>query len=251
MHHVVQGLWIGGTLSPIEVLCIRSFQHHGHEFHLYAYGPLKNVPDGTVLKDANEILPESAIFRARQGHLSAFADFFRWTLLAKHGGLWVDMDMVCLRPFDFADDIVFGLESEDTVNNAVLGFPAGHFMATVMMKACDDVNLFQPIDSTKAKVKKVLRRTLLGKEKSRRYTRFTEPGGPVYFTKFLRHYGLFHLAKRKWPSVFAPNSEAEHAVEGSYAVHLWNNAIDCDPYLDKSNPQREGTLFGKLAKRYL
>ncbi len=99
----VQGLWIGESLSPVEQLCIRSFLANGHDFHLYTYQPLKGVPPGTVLRDANKILPESSIFTyqtgASLGSVAGFSNWFRYELLHRRGGWWADLDMVCLRKF--------------------------------------------------------------------------------------------------------------------------------------------------------
>jgi hypothetical protein len=261
MSKIVQGLWIGSDLTDLEIMCIRSFQHHGHTFHLYTYGDISNIPAGAIVCDANEIVPKQFIYRGRNGGLSSFADFFRWTLLDKTGGLWVDMDVICLRPFDYPDDVIFGWESADRINIAVLEFPAGHFLPRVMAKACDDVNLFQPIDMTRTVVKKVARKILFGKEKSRRYASHTEPGGPPYFTKFVEFYGLTERAKPQswfypfpyweWKRIFFPDEDAATAIEGSYAVHVWHNAMHRTPGMDKKNFHYDGTLIGMFRERYL
>ncbi len=261
MPRTVQGLWVGEALSFIEVLSIRSFLHHGHDFHLYVYDPVRNVPDGTTVKDANAILPKDRIYRSDGGGLGSYSDFFRWSLLKAVGGIWVDLDMVCLRPFDFTDEIVFGYEAPDRINGAVLGFPAGHPMTAGMAKACDDVNLFQPIDTTKTVVKKILRKAIFGKDRSRVYTRHGEPGGAAYLDKFVRYYELTPYAKpAHWfypihwsrrADIFRPSPDAEKAIEGSYGVHLWNEILRRDPTMDKDNLNFDGTLIGKLRDRYM
>jgi hypothetical protein len=96
----IRGLWVGAGLSSLEELSIRSFLAHGHEYHLYSYTPLAHVPEGTVLRDAREILPEEIVFRHHEaGSLGPFSDVFRYELLRREGGWWVDLDVVCLRPF--------------------------------------------------------------------------------------------------------------------------------------------------------
>jgi hypothetical protein len=40
-----------------------------------------------------------------------FSNRFRYTLLYLKGGWWVDMDTVCLRPFDFPEPFVFSSET--------------------------------------------------------------------------------------------------------------------------------------------
>lgn len=98
---IAQSLWIGQELSTLEYMSIKSFLNHGYTYHLYTYTPVKYVPDGTIIKDANEILPESEIFYYKNGSPSAFSNIFRFTMLYKKGGMWVDTDLVCTKYFDF------------------------------------------------------------------------------------------------------------------------------------------------------
>src|SRR5688500_2143966 len=77
-NRIIQGLWIGNTLSTMEKLSIASFLRHGHIYHLYSYNQLADVPTGAVVKDAREVLPESAIFQYRdRPSYAGFANFFR------------------------------------------------------------------------------------------------------------------------------------------------------------------------------
>ena len=109
---IVQSLWIGDQLSAMEQLCIRSFQYWGHEFQLYTYSRLKNVPEGTVVRDATEILPRERVCQCTGvggvgGSYAPFADLFRYKLLRDKGGWWVDTDFICLKPFEFDAPYVF------------------------------------------------------------------------------------------------------------------------------------------------
>src|SRR5215831_9214030 len=114
MNEVIQGLWIGPELSVMERLSISSFLKNGHEYHLYAYDDLANVPLGTVVRDADEILARSRIFQYKhQASYAGFSNFFRYKLLLERGGWWVDTDVVCLKPFDFSDGHVFASEILD------------------------------------------------------------------------------------------------------------------------------------------
>jgi hypothetical protein len=136
MAEPVQALWIGRPLSAIERLSITSFLRHGHEYHLYRYDDLAHVPPGVVLKDAAEILPRSEIFCYQQGagrgSVASFSDLFRFKLLLDRGGWWVDTDVVCLRPFDFPDPVIFASEharEKAKLASAVIRLPAGHPIA--------------------------------------------------------------------------------------------------------------------------
>ena len=111
MTDPIQSLWIGGELSPMEQLSIASFLAHGHEYHLYSYGEVGRLPKGAVLKNAEEILPKTAIFQYRQHpSYAGFSNFFRYRLLLRKGGWWVDTDVVCLKPFAFDAPYVFAAE---------------------------------------------------------------------------------------------------------------------------------------------
>jgi hypothetical protein len=130
----VNSLWIGDELSRLELLTLRSFVYHGHQFHLWLYEHPREVPPGVTIRDANEILPEARIFRRSsdipglttgQGSLGPFSDIFRFKLLYDQGGWWVDMDMTCLRPMDFRDQYVFRPHNEIGVMGNVMKCPQG------------------------------------------------------------------------------------------------------------------------------
>ncbi len=88
-NKIIQGLWIGDTLSPMEQMSIASFLRHGHEYRLYTYDPISNIPASTTIKDANQILPKDRIFTLQQGwgkgSYAVFSDMFRYLLLNKRG----------------------------------------------------------------------------------------------------------------------------------------------------------------------
>lgn len=129
-NRVIQGLWIGDRLRLNEQLSIKSFLAHGHDYHLYAYEQIENVPEGAEIKDATEIMPRESIFQFHTGSYAMFADTFRVHLLLKRGGWWCDLDMICLRPFDLQDKIVVISEPEEgyrsaALTNGIMKFPAG------------------------------------------------------------------------------------------------------------------------------
>jgi len=130
---VVQSMWIGPRLSVMEQLAIRSFIDHGHPFHLYTYDGVENIPPGTVVRPAAEILSEEHIFCYQSGYgkgsVSGFANCFRYKLLLERGGWWADLDAVCLRPLDLPDEHVVGHEREPRggvhIANGFIKAPAG------------------------------------------------------------------------------------------------------------------------------
>lgn len=129
---IIQSLWIGDSLSKLCKISIRSFIKLGHTYHLYTYGKLGDIPEGVVVRDGNEILPESEIFRYKNGSVSAFSNAFRYKLLFDRGHYWVDTDFVCVRRFDFRQDYIIGSEpvlnyTETKLNPCVLKAPYRSF----------------------------------------------------------------------------------------------------------------------------
>ena len=126
----------------MEQLSIASFLQNGHEYHLYVYDELKNVPVNTVIKDATEILPASRIFQYKhQASYAGFANFFRYKLLLERGGWWVDTDVICLKPFDFREEYVFSSEVDkeyDVIASAVIKAPAGSRVMAYAWEVCEE-----------------------------------------------------------------------------------------------------------------
>lgn len=144
---IIQGVWIGKALSLVEQLSIKSFLKNGHIFHLYCYQEVQDIPPGTVIKDANEIIPEKQIFRFH-GSYAAFSDLFRYRLLYLKGNFYVDLDIICLRPFDLQDPIVFGLEIHEIApqlvylpTTCVLKFPPQNPVLAYMVRRNDNAML--------------------------------------------------------------------------------------------------------------
>lgn len=73
----ISGLWVGETLPLLARLCIKSFLDNGHSFQLFTYANYDNVPEGTLVRDARQILPQEAVFYHENGSLAPFADWFR------------------------------------------------------------------------------------------------------------------------------------------------------------------------------
>jgi hypothetical protein len=128
MMQPIQGLWIGPRLSALEQLSIRSFLAHGHPYHLYAYEKISGVPAGVEIRNAEEILPSSLVFKVQDGYHAGFSDWFRWKLLLERGGWWADLDVVALRPFAFLGEYAFASEAQGQTaipTSGVILAPAG------------------------------------------------------------------------------------------------------------------------------
>lgn len=124
-----RSFWFGGHLSPVEHLCAKSFLAQGHRFQLYAYEEVGNLPEGCELLDAAAIVPRDQLFMYQHGDHAGtpagFANLFRYTLLDRHGGWWVDTDVLCLRSKIPEPEYVFAMQDDHYYNVAILRAPAG------------------------------------------------------------------------------------------------------------------------------
>ena len=95
-----RGFWHGPPLGPVRMACLRSYLAQGYRFHLYTYDKVK-LPGGVKRMDAAAVLPRSELFHfdnpfTGEPDVGPFSDVFRFRLLNRQGGWWVDVDTMCL-----------------------------------------------------------------------------------------------------------------------------------------------------------
>ncbi len=232
-NRIIQALWIGAELSVMEQLAITSFLRNGHEYHLYIYDELPNVPTGTVIKDANEILSAAAIFQYKDHpSYAGFANFFRYKLLLERGGWWVDADVVCLRPFDFPEEYVFSTElnaGRELVNCGAIKISKGSEAMAYAWRACQAKKPDQLVWGET---------------------------GPGLMAEIVRKYRLDKYQKPYY--IFCPISDWHKFLEPyvaaihpqAYAVHLWNEAWR-RANQDKNGRYHQGCIYERLKQMYL
>ncbi|MCV3346541.1 glycosyltransferase [Campylobacter lari] len=123
-------------ISLMELLSIKSFIDNGYKFILYTYNlddkifrTLDELFNDFELKNANEIVPFKNYFRDDRGAgVAAFSDYFRFNLLYLKGGVWVDLDMICLNYIDLNEEYIFTQEVDEDntksrITTSFLKFP--------------------------------------------------------------------------------------------------------------------------------
>lgn len=256
----VHMFWHGSPLSRLERLCLSSFVAHGHRVLLNVYDEPANVPSGVTLADAAEILPRERLFKhARSGSFAMFADGFRYRLLLERGGLWVDTDVVCLKPFDFATPEIYAWQDERVINNAVLGLPKGHRLAQWMNDVCEQPNRALPYDSIKMRRRKLIRQWLPGNSRRRLDWGETGPNGLTAAAQQLHCTGaalpfwhFYAISYSNWHTVFDSSlRDNPGLIAGSHGLHLWNEMSRRSPGFDKNGRFPPESLFEQLCRRYL
>lgn len=123
----LNSLWVGDRLGYLEQLCFVSALGQGHEVTVYSYTPesLQGVPDGVEIRDAREVMPEQRLVRySDTGSFALGANFFRYCLLEKGLGYWIDADVYLIKPLNFSEKFVLGWEDQSKINNAILLLPS-------------------------------------------------------------------------------------------------------------------------------
>jgi len=236
MNQIIQGLWIGQELSVMEQLSLSSFLRHGHQYHLYVYDDVKNIPAGAVIQDGNEILPASRIFQYKQhATYAGFSNFFRYKLLLERGGWWVDTDTVCLKPFDFSGEYVFSSEiaqGREVINSGICKAPAG---SQVMAHAWGVCEKKDPEQLVWGETGPRLMGAAVREFSLERYKQPAEVFCPVGYAD--------------WHKVLEPGADLKLG-DCSYAIHLWNERWRAAGQ-DKNASYPEGCLYEQLKRRYL
>ena len=236
MNDIIQGLWVGSELSVMEQLSIASFLKNGHEYHLYVYEDVKNIPSGTAIKDGNEILPASRIFQyQQQASYAGFSNFFRYKLVLERGGWWVDTDTICLKPFDFEAEYVFSSEfamGQEFINSGIFKAPAG---SEVMVYAWGVCETKDPKAIVWGETGPRLMAAAVREFSLEKYTQPAEVFCPIGYAD--------------WHKVLEPDADL-NLSDRSYAIHLWNERWRAAEE-DKNATHSAECLYERLKSRYL
>lgn len=185
-------LWIGGALSWLEVLCLKSFVDQGQRITLFSYEDIPNVPQGVIRRDGREIYDTDDFIKyEKKDSFALFADLFRLKMIqACPGMIWVDTDVYCHRPMDYDSDYVLGFElpGSTRVNNAVLGLPADSAVLADMLAFTADRFAIPPF------VKKSLQEDYAAAAAAGRPVHVSQQPwgvwGPLMVTHFIHKHGL-------------------------------------------------------------
>lgn len=280
---VVQALWIGESLSDFVRVSIHSFIAQGHPYHLYAYKRFPDLPPGCIWKDANEILPEKLLYRRiTDGSVASFSDWFRYELLYKKGGYYVDVDVICLKPFDMDKYFVAVDEGHGWVNGAILRVKPGNKILLLMLLVCRFPRVFLFLYRPYKLLKWAGRGNLY--EIRLNLKQFWRQDFPLFFRsaryirskmgKLLSHESYRELIRglaksgkcRVLPrKYFYPvkcyeyeklfddtYAHTDNPFPESYAVHMWYNQVRQSPELrDQLSNPRPDSFWGRWYGKFL
>jgi hypothetical protein len=122
-----------GPLDPLRLTCLRSQVATGHKVTVYSFEPLAGLPAGVGNAEAEAVLPHAFSEKLRPPQpdgswrdwtVLQFSDFFRMRLMAENAGLWLDADVLLLKPVDIDETKpYFAWERPRQLGNSVLYLP--------------------------------------------------------------------------------------------------------------------------------
>jgi hypothetical protein len=259
----IQSLWIGPRLTWIELLSLHSWLAHGHRVTLWCYEPIEGVPGSIHTADASEILPKALISRYRAtGSVSLFSNRFRYHLLQRGSVIWLDTDVVLLRPLAHMSPYLFGWEDSTTICSAVLRLPAGCPVLSDLVRLTGARVPVPGWWGFRGKLRQ-LTNALVGRHERAEDLQWGT-FGPAALTYYLRKRDLIDRALPidtfypiHWDDIslfFAtPDAVSSRVTRNTIGVHLWHSVMQRS-FSDIKNLQTasppESSWLGRMCERY-
>lgn len=258
---IIASLWIGGNLSYIEQLCLKSFADHGHRTLLYTYETVDNAPLGVEVMDANAIFPASDFIRHEQsGSPAVHADAFRYKMIALQNVVWVDADMLCMQPWAFKNQWIFGWEKTGRlVCNATLGLPRFSRTLARLNAFCQNEYPIPPWASDEERAE-LQAAADAGKPVHVSALKWGV-WGPSALTYFLNETGeMAHVMPQEafYPISFKERRDliaegdpiTSQLGAGCYGVHLWNRRLSRRLITHHNGVPPDSSFLGIAVKRH-
>lgn len=145
IQYPINLFWDGAPLEKFELLNLKSFLVNDHNVNVFTYN--RKIFDIVSHKnlsiiDANEIINKSELFYYK-GHgdcpinsVCGFSDIFRYELLYRVGGWYLDFDITCLKNFNDTffnkKEIVIKPHNKFSLISNTIKMPKGHNICKVL-----------------------------------------------------------------------------------------------------------------------
>jgi hypothetical protein len=250
-----------GPLDALRQTCLRSQVAAGHKVTVYSFDPVPGLPAGVRNAEAEAVLPHAFSERLRPSQPDGswrdwttlqFSDFFRMRLMAQGAGLWLDADVLLLRPVGIdLQKPYFAWERPRQLGNSVLYLPPHDPIVTAFENLMKQEDLAPDWLALRHRLTFALRR-LRGGSKRLSDIRVAIYG-PASLTALARRCGeLRHALPKK--SFYAVHADPRHSFEASDF-----SALICDPEIigfhispkgRGNQPPDPGSLYAWAAQRF-
>jgi len=252
----IASFWIGPRLRWIDKLSLASFVALGHPVTLFhaGEGPAPAVPTGVDLVRAEEIWPEigASIAGLPPAPLS---DVFRLHLMQRSEMIWVDTDVIALRPLRPSGGYLIGRQEGDWVNGAVMRLPPTSPALRMLLAAFDDpAAVFPWLEPAQ---QEEIRRIAPERRQAETARLVGNAFGPIAQTYAMKQTGeIDHALPQEslnpipwWLGdlYFDPRGTLDHWVtENTFCLHLYASRLR--PFFKRRRPPK-GSPLARMARR--
>ena len=238
-----------GKITNLEILAIKSYLANGHIIFVYTYpkynSHIKSFHENMEIRDASEILSVEKRWKIK-GMSTIFSDLFRYYLLYKTGGWWMDLDIVLLKPITTESQIVLSLHFSEKegnrlsglfLNAAPLKMPKGHILGETCIREAESRD-FEKLNH--ADLGPLLIDKEVPKLKLEKYIVPPEIYSPIGF----------HEVQR----VIEPGFGFDRITGNTVAIHLfnttWSHGMQANNQINKNATYHPDCLYEWLKKKY-
>lgn len=250
-----------GPMDALRQTCLRSQLAAGHKVTVYSFDTIPGLPAGIENAEAEAILPHAFSERLRPPQPDGswrdwttlqFSDFFRMKLMAKGLGLWLDADVLLLKPvvIDPAKPY-FAWERPRQLGNSVIYLPAEHGIVAAFEELMEQEELTPNWLSVRHRITFMMRRLRGGSNRLSdiRVAIF----GPAALTALARRTGELQNALPK-QSFYAVHAEPKLFFDPSSYLGLVTNpeiiGLHISPKGRGSEKPIPGSLYAWAAERF-
>jgi hypothetical protein len=250
-----------GPLDALRLTCLRSQVAAGHKVTVYSFDPLAGLPGGVGNAEAEAILPHAFSERLRPSEPDGswrdwttlqFSDFFRMRLMARNAGLWLDADVLLLKPVEIDPaKPYFAWERPRQLGNSVLYLPAGDPIVAAFEKLMLQQELTPDWLALRHRLTFALRRLRGGS--SRLSDIRVAIFGPAALTALARRAGELHYALPR-KSFYAVHAEPKRFFEKTDFSALIGDpdiiGLHVSPKGRGNQPPVPGSLYAWAVERF-
>jgi hypothetical protein len=250
-----------GPLDGLRQTCLRSQLAAGHKVTVYSFDRVPGLPEGIGNADAEAILPHAFSERLRPAQADGgwrdwtvlqFSDFFRMRLMRHGAGLWLDADVLLLRPVEIdPPKPFFAWERPRQLGNSVLYLPPDDPIVSAFEELMKQEELTPDWLALRHRLTFALRR-LRGRSDRLSDIRVAI-FGPAALTALARRAGQAHHALPK-KSFYAVHAEPKRFFEPSDFSALTGDpaitGLHISPKGRGSQPPIAGSLYAWATERF-
>ncbi|MCW1995205.1 hypothetical protein ABIE85_006455 [Bradyrhizobium diazoefficiens] len=250
-----------GPMDALRQTCLRSQLAAGHKVTVYSFDTIPGLPAGIENAEAEAILPHAFSERLRPPQPDGswrdwttlqFSDFFRMKLMAKGLGLWLDADVLLLKPvvIDPAKPY-FAWERPRQLGNSVIYLPAEHGIVAAFEELMEQEELTPNWLSVRHRITFMMRR--LRGSSNRLSDIRVAIFGPAALTALARRTGELQNALPK-QSFYAVHAEPKLFFDPSSYLGLVTNpeiiGLHISPKGRGSEKPIPGSLYAWATERF-